>query len=79
MIRVRSPKRELGHPRVRRTFYHPTTLWLGCLSVNLRNSGQKGPYFCYGELATFCLWTSLIGGFLDLNRACNLGFDLEAF
>jgi hypothetical protein len=31
------------------------------------------------ELATFCLWISLIGGFLDLNRACNLRFDLEAF
>jgi len=46
MLHVRSPGREIGHPRVRKTLFIilPHFGW-PCLSVKLRNSGQKAPYF----------------------------------
>jgi len=48
MLHVRSPGRELSHPSVRKTLFIilPHFGW-ACLSVKLRNSGQKAPYFYY--------------------------------
>jgi hypothetical protein len=40
MIRVRSPRRELGYPRGRETFYHTTTLLLG---LSIRKSTEFRP------------------------------------
>jgi hypothetical protein len=67
MIRVRSPKRELGHPRVRETSFIilPHFGW-ACLSVNLRNSGQKAPYFYY-------LRAKKVPLYHNKSHLCNLG------
>ena len=48
MLHIRSPGRELGHPRVRETlFIILPHFGSACPSVKLRHSGQKAPYFYY--------------------------------
>jgi hypothetical protein len=73
MIHVRSPRRELGHPRVRETSFimlHTTTLWLA-LSIRkttefrpkspllLPSEGQEGSPSSQQQKPPFAAW----GGF----------------
>jgi hypothetical protein len=45
MIHVRSPRRELGIQDSEKLFIILPHFGWACLSVKLRNSGQKAPYF----------------------------------